>query len=264
MLEDDPARLTAMREALVAVAKRVGASEFRCIVWASAHDFIEHAQSLLPLAAVVSLDHDLVTLPDGTDPGDGLDVAKFLAAQPVVPPIIVHSSNGARAAMMLGELELAGKACARVVPIGEDWIQRDWADEVATAFVMRSNAKTCSDPTVPPGESDEADVARILRRDFRGEAFALAEVILACYDDREPHRVRLAMLKLANGRLRQLEEVQEIARLDYRDVIMLAECRRQSAFWTAAPGADDAEFAAQREQAEHEDLLEYLKWLARP
>ena len=60
------------------------------------------------------------------DPGDGIDVARFLAARLLVCPVIVHSSNGTRSDWMIGEFELGGGTYKRVAPIGDDWIEAYW------------------------------------------------------------------------------------------------------------------------------------------
>ena len=67
----------------------------------------------------------------GEDPGDGRMVAEFLAAQPLVRPVILHSSNGEAAMRMRGTLELARWRVWRVPPIGEDWIETDWRHAIA-------------------------------------------------------------------------------------------------------------------------------------
>jgi hypothetical protein len=46
--------------------------------------------------------------------------------QPVVRPVIVHTSNGERASWIAGAFDLAGLRHYRVVPLGDDWVERDW------------------------------------------------------------------------------------------------------------------------------------------
>lgn len=118
MLEDEPERLQRFR----VVADRLG---LELISWPSAHRMIAEMGPSLTTAAFISLDHDLEP-DDATDPGDGLDVAKHLAALPPACPVIVHTSNRARGDAMMGELELAGWEHHRVAPIGDDWIEVDW------------------------------------------------------------------------------------------------------------------------------------------
>jgi hypothetical protein len=97
------------------------------VVWRSARIMIRELEQHLSAARLISLDHDLERVegePD--DPGDGLEVAKFLVAQPFVRPVIFHSSNTERSVWMAGEFELAGWRCRRVAPLGADWIEVDW------------------------------------------------------------------------------------------------------------------------------------------
>jgi hypothetical protein len=85
----------------------------------------------LPYAVLLSLDHDLEPLEDDpADPGDGMDVVRFLVSQEVVRPVIIHSSNTQRSTWMAGEFELAGWPCEQVAPLGEDWIEVSWKRRV--------------------------------------------------------------------------------------------------------------------------------------
>ena len=106
-------------------------------VWHDAPSMVREVGALIAGARLVSLDHDLMTLPDGSDPGDGLDVARFLAAQSIIRPVIVHTSNGERGRMMMGELQYAGWVCERVTPFGDDWIERGWVGVVARILGVR-------------------------------------------------------------------------------------------------------------------------------
>jgi len=118
MLEDDAERMVRFRAVL---AKR----DAELVVWRDAHRMIAEVASYLPGAGLISLDHDLEPESD-TDPGDGLDVAKYLANLSPVCPVIVHTSNGVRGDSMVGELELAKWKHHRVMPLGDDWIEIDW------------------------------------------------------------------------------------------------------------------------------------------
>jgi len=102
----------------------------RLQVWGDAHAMIREVGPLLPGAKLISLDHDLEAAPDAPDPGDGLEVVKFLVVQPVIRPVIVHSSNAPRSRWMAGEFDLAGWSHWRVPPLGDDWIESDWRSVV--------------------------------------------------------------------------------------------------------------------------------------
>jgi len=89
MLEDEEERLVRFK----AILSKLGDSvEFRH--WRTAQDFIEGFKSAGRTPALICLDHDLFTdHPDDPDPGDGRDVAEFLAAQTPCCHSIIHSSN---------------------------------------------------------------------------------------------------------------------------------------------------------------------------
>jgi hypothetical protein len=80
--------------------------------------------------------------------------------------------------------------------------------------------------TQPTPTVTAADVERIVRRDFPNRV-SDALAILAEYGPdswhNEPHRVRAAVLKLANGNLDHLKREIATARADYRDVLAYAE-----------------------------------------
>jgi hypothetical protein len=72
--------------------------------------------------------------------------------------------------------------------------------------------------------------------------------------EREPDRVRLAILKLAGTELRSVEKYTGYAREDYRDVLAWAEYPRQARHWVK-PGADE------KQKMIAADLAEYEEWL---
>jgi hypothetical protein len=76
-------------------------------------------------------------------------------------------------------------------------------------------------PNVAP-----ADVERIVRRDFPEQVEHVMEILRdygAEDSQREVDRVRLAILKLANGDLQKLRQQLNVAKCDYRDVLAPAE-----------------------------------------
>jgi hypothetical protein len=129
MLEDDDERL----ERFEAVAAKLGVE---LVSWPDARAMIAEMGRYLPTAALISLDHDLMPIHD-IEPGDGLDVAKHLAALPPTCPVIIHTSNRVRGDAMMGELELAGWTYHRIPPIGDDWIEVDWFRAVKKVLKAR-------------------------------------------------------------------------------------------------------------------------------
>jgi hypothetical protein len=118
MLEDDVERLARFEAVVVKLGVEL-------VSWPDANVMLMEMGPLLPTASLISLDHDLFPFRD-IDPGDGLDVAKYLATLPPACPVIVHTSNRLRGDATEGELDLAGWTYRRVAPIGDDWIEVDW------------------------------------------------------------------------------------------------------------------------------------------
>ncbi|APW62892.1 cyclic-phosphate processing receiver domain-containing protein [Paludisphaera borealis] len=122
MLEDDGERIERFTAVLTSIAPTL-----QHVVWRSARTMVREVGPFLASARLISLDHDLEPQDGETeDPGDGIEVARFLAERPPVCPVIVHSSNGTRSEWMVGELELGGWDYKRVAPIGDDWIEAYW------------------------------------------------------------------------------------------------------------------------------------------
>lgn len=133
LLEDDPERIRRFHAAVSAVS-----SQLKIVCWCDANDMILEVERYLGAGCLISLDHDLVAAPGANDPGDGLDVAKFLVSQPLKRSVIVHSSNMDRAMCMMGEFELADWPSVQVLPFGERWIEEDWSFEVERWYRDRS------------------------------------------------------------------------------------------------------------------------------
>lgn len=122
MLEDDGERIERFTAVLAVIAPSLP-----LVIWRSAKKMLREVEPFLPSARLISLDHDLEPQEgDEEDPGDGIDVARFLASRRPLCPVIVHSSNGTRSDWMMGEFELGGWKAKRVAPIGEDWIEAYW------------------------------------------------------------------------------------------------------------------------------------------
>jgi hypothetical protein len=81
--------------------------------------------------------------------------------------------------------------------------------------------------TQPHPNVTGADVERIVRRDYPADRVVEVLAMLDEYGkedwQREPHRVRLAALKLAAGDIKRLRYEIEGAKRDYRDVLGPAE-----------------------------------------
>jgi hypothetical protein len=125
LLEDNAERLERFAAVLHAIDPALPLR-----AWRNAHAMIREAGPLLSATRVISLDHDLEPDPGEGDLGDGYIVAKWLVSQPIVRPVIVHSSNSERSAWMAGEFELARWRHWRVAPLGDDWIESDWRQVV--------------------------------------------------------------------------------------------------------------------------------------
>ena len=67
---------------------------------------------------------------DEPDPGDGRDVAEFLAGQTPCCPVLIHSTNGPAADSMYFTLDDAGWTVDKIAPFGEDWIEAYWRPTV--------------------------------------------------------------------------------------------------------------------------------------
>jgi len=115
----------------------------------------------------------------------------------------------------------------------------------------------------PAPQVTQADVERIVRREFRPEDHAAALDVLAAYGTKswhnEPARVRVALLKLARGNLQKLRQQLAAAGTDYRDVLSMAEY--PSYFTQVSPGGRDP---AARQQAIDADWRQYRRWFEQP
>ncbi len=107
-----------------------------------------------------------------------------------------------------------------------------------------------------------ADVERIVRRDFPAERYDEVMGVLRRYGtvdyEREPDRVRLAILKLAGGDFSRLEAETQGAKSDYRDTLLAAE------YPLCAKKMFHAWSDAERQEVYARDWEQYRKWLERP
>jgi DNA-binding NarL/FixJ family response regulator len=129
-LEDDPRRLSAMREC---VGRELPAYELA--IFDNADEMIVWLEDHLAEVALISLDHDLplTQTRDGVrvDAGDGRMVADWLAARTPACPVIVHTSNEHFAPGMMRVLRDGGWTHRRIYPHDDcAWIATAWAEEI--------------------------------------------------------------------------------------------------------------------------------------
>ena len=90
----------------------------------------------------------------------------------------------------------------------------------------------------PVPDVTEEDVVRIILRDFPQEEFDSIVAVMNKYGteewERERPRVRLAVLKLADGNLEKLKQAIETAKRDCRDVVAAAEYPEYFRSWGRA------------------------------
>ena len=115
----------------------------------------------------------------------------------------------------------------------------------------------------PIPEVTETDVIRIVHRDFPTKQFDAVMSILNEYGtedwQRSVNRVRLAVLKLADGNLQALRREIDVARSDYRDVLAYAEY--PGYMQKVPPSARLAE--VEKERIILADWMQYQSWLNR-
>ena len=145
ILEDNPDRRAAMSDVLADLFPRAVVEYF-----AVAQRMIEHLDSTgLYDVALISLDNDLdmVTSDDGrlVDPGDGIEVAKWLMTRPPVVPVLVHTTNTMAGDQIDELLGSNGWSHSRVIPYdGESWIPEVWRSTVRTLIVTHAPDATVS------------------------------------------------------------------------------------------------------------------------
>jgi hypothetical protein len=102
-----------------------------------------------------------------------------------------------------------------------------------------------------------ADLDRLIRREFLPEQVERVRDILGGYGSgpgqREPDRVRIAVLKLSRGDLERLEHFAAVAASDYRDVLAFAE---YPSYFGTSPSADDDGL----QQLVDDDWRQYKEW----
>jgi hypothetical protein len=99
---------------------------------------------------LVVLDNDLDVLRTSfgkdIEPGDGIQVAEFLARRKPRFPIVVHTTNGEARSRIEELLVATGWAVTTVVPYGgQEWIPREWFRAVRNAIVESAPAREAAE-----------------------------------------------------------------------------------------------------------------------
>jgi hypothetical protein len=116
------------KERRSAFEKLAPAFGMRVKFWDDAARMQAECEKYFDDAALISLEHDLDAQPgSNSDPGTGLDVARFLAEREPVCPVIVHTANTDRSFSIYNELRFANWLVDRVAPISDSWINKHWA-----------------------------------------------------------------------------------------------------------------------------------------
>jgi ADP-ribosylglycohydrolase len=135
ILEDNDERIAAFQKTIAALG-----DAFEVKVWRDAPSMVAECEAFFPETALISLDHDLNPMPGATtDPGTGVDVARFLGDFMPVCPVLIHSSNTDRVYSMDNELRFAGWTTDRVGPLGTDWIETSWLRTVKRLLAEHGN-----------------------------------------------------------------------------------------------------------------------------
>ena len=123
ILEDNAERRQAMLERLQ------DRFPFRVEFFVTASQVVQWLEEHFQEVRVLSLDHDLESDPlhPQQHPGTGREVAEYLAKQPALFPIIIHSTNVPASIGMLELLSSGNWSVERVTPYDDlTWISREW------------------------------------------------------------------------------------------------------------------------------------------
>jgi hypothetical protein len=103
----------------------------------------------------------------------------------------------------------------------------------------------------------QADVERLVRREFSPADAEQALTILGEYTDRETQRVRAAAIKLSDGDLTHLRQAVSVAQVDWRDVLAPAE------FPSQCGNRFDQSTEPEKEAIRRRDWDVYWRWFVR-
>jgi ADP-ribosylglycohydrolase len=145
ILEDNEDRIAEFQKAVGQIG-----DGYELKLWRDAHSMRAECEAFFPRAALISLDHDLNAAPGTkTDPGDGLDVAKFLGDFLPVCPVLLHSSNTDRVYLMFNELRFGGwivEIFGNPELLGKNWAQAHWLQNARRLLSERPNNWRVSQP----------------------------------------------------------------------------------------------------------------------
>jgi hypothetical protein len=130
LLDDDEARIEAMKAEL-----SKNHPDYRVSYFDNAPEMIDFLKGNLSRAKLISLDHDLVADPlkhrESFDPGNGRDVADYLATQEPCCPVILHTTNYTARDGMYFAMDAIGWELHVVIPHDDvEWVGQEWADTV--------------------------------------------------------------------------------------------------------------------------------------
>lgn len=140
ILEDNLER----REAMTAVLEDRFSGTHIIEYFVAAKPMINHLTNTgLYDVSLISLDNDLELIDDGSgqliDPGDGVEVARWLSKQPPIVPVIVHTTNLPAGDEIMSLLASRGWIRERIVPYdGETWIAETWRSTVRDLIVKHA------------------------------------------------------------------------------------------------------------------------------
>lgn len=124
ILEDNAGRCAEMKIMLAECNAQLAGE-----ICASASHAIEYLKDHILDVDVICLDHDLVSTPEISRPGDGRDVVSWLVNQPIKKPVLIHTNNGPFGREMERELKAHNWHCESLAPYcGNDWIRLSWID----------------------------------------------------------------------------------------------------------------------------------------
>jgi hypothetical protein len=114
----------ALKETLPQATVFLGPDAHRSIAWLATH---------LATTDLLCLDHDLDSPAEDPrhDPGDGREVVRWLIAQPLRAPVLIHTSNGPCGGQMHWLLQDAGWQVDWTPPYDDlVWVRRSWIRRV--------------------------------------------------------------------------------------------------------------------------------------